>query len=96
MAAQHRWPGYTVTRRQGRPVLPQCVERDFTTRFHPNDSSFMDIKILIYWVIVGVPLSWGLYKSIERSKPLFAGAPPAAAVAPAATPAAPAPSATPR
>lgn len=46
----------------------------------------MDIKVLIYWFVVGVPLSWGLYKSVEKSLPLFAAKPVPAAVAPAAAP----------
>lgn len=49
--------------------------------------------VIIYWVVVGIPLSWGLYKSIERSIPLFKAAPPAAAAP--AKPAEPAPAATP-
>lgn len=43
----------------------------------------MDIKIFIYWVLVGLPLSWGLYKSVERSLPLFTGKPNTPTVAPA-------------
>jgi hypothetical protein len=34
------------------------------------------------WIIVALPLSWGLYTSIIKSKPLF-NAPPAAQAAPA-------------
>lgn len=48
--------------------------------------------VIVYWIVVSIPLGWGLYKSIERSIPLFKGGPPAAAApakpaAPAATPA---------
>lgn len=49
----------------------------------------MNIKVLAYWVLVSIPLSWGLYKSIERSIPLFKGV-SAAPAKPAAAPATPA------
>ena len=44
----------------------------------------MNPKVLFYWSVVGLPLSWGLYKSVERALPLFNPPPPPAAVAPAA------------
>lgn len=44
----------------------------------------MNPKVLFYWIVVGIPLGWGLYKSVERSLPLFNPPPaPPAAVAPA-------------
>ncbi len=46
----------------------------------------MNIKALIYWIIVAIPLGWGLKLSIEKAKPLFAGALSAPAK-PAAAPA---------
>lgn len=51
------------------------------------------LKLLIYWAIVAVPLTWGVYKTVIKSQPLFtatgapASAPPAAATPTAATPA---------
>jgi hypothetical protein len=29
------------------------------------------LTVLLAWVIVAVPLGWGLYQSITKSKPLF-------------------------
>jgi hypothetical protein len=29
------------------------------------------LKISISWVIVGIPLVWGVYNSIQKSLPLF-------------------------
>ncbi len=44
----------------------------------------MNPKVLFYWVMVSIPLGWGLYKSVERSLPLFkAPVAPPAATAPA-------------
>ena len=34
----------------------------------------MNAKALICWIIVGIPLAWGLYTSVQKSKPLFSGA----------------------
>ena len=47
----------------------------------------MNVKALICWILVGIPLAWGLYMSVEKAKPLFTGAlmgnaKPAAAPAP--------------
>ncbi len=44
--------------------------------------------IALAWVLVGLPLSWGVYKSALNAAKLFAPQP--AAVAPAAAPASPA------
>ena len=49
----------------------------------------MNPKVLIYWIVVGLPLGWGLYKSVERSLPLFNPPAPPAAVVPANPPPAP-------
>ncbi len=38
--------------------------------------------IALAWIVVALPLSWGLYQSILKSKPLFMG--PAVAAAPPA------------
>ncbi|MBN8248102.1 MAG: hypothetical protein J0L84_11735 [Verrucomicrobia bacterium] len=41
------------------------------------------VKILAAWFLVGLPLAWGVFHSVQRSLPLFRGAPPTpAAVAP--------------
>lgn len=55
----------------------------------------MDFKVLIYWFVVGVPLSWGLYKSVERSVPLFAAKPAAATASPGSAAATTAPASSP-
>jgi hypothetical protein len=45
------------------------------------------LLVAIAWVIVSLPLGWGLYQSIIKSKPLFSSASaPAAQSAPAAVP----------
>lgn len=37
--------------------------------------------VIAAWVVVAVPLGWGLYQSVVKSKPLFTGEPaPAPAV----------------
>ncbi len=41
--------------------------------------------IALAWIVVALPLSWGLYQSILKSKPLFMGPAPAASPAPPAT-----------
>ncbi len=41
--------------------------------------------IALAWILVSLPLSWGLYQSILKSKPLFMGPAPAVA-APSPTP----------
>jgi hypothetical protein len=41
------------------------------------------IAVLLAFAVVGVPLAWGLYRSVKNSLPLFTGGRPAAA-APAA------------
>jgi hypothetical protein len=52
------------------------------------------LSILLAFLVVGVPLGWGLYRSVMNSKPLFmAGKAPAAAPAAAAPTPAPAPAA---
>ncbi|MFM7215041.1 MAG: hypothetical protein ACKO3H_09215 [Verrucomicrobiota bacterium] len=33
------------------------------------------LKLVIAWLLVGVPLAWGVIQSIEKSLPLFRGAP---------------------
>ncbi len=43
------------------------------------------LAIVLAFIVVGIPLSWGLYRSIKNSLPLFTGG---AAAAPAAPPAA--------
>jgi hypothetical protein len=43
------------------------------------------LSIFLAFLVVAVPLSWGLYRSIKNSMPLFS--PPTAAVVPAPAPA---------
>ncbi len=43
----------------------------------------MNPKALICWILVSLPLGWGLSKSIERAMPLFQGKLAAAKAAPA-------------
>ena len=38
--------------------------------------------VALAWIVVALPLSWGLYQSVMKSKPLFAA--PAAPTVPAA------------
>jgi hypothetical protein len=33
-----------------------------------------NLLVVAAWVFVAIPLSWGLYQSIIKSKPLFSGA----------------------
>ncbi|MFO1459826.1 MAG: hypothetical protein U1G08_10485 [Verrucomicrobiota bacterium] len=37
-------------------------------------------KLVVAWLVVGVPLAWGVFHSVKRSLPLFHGGsrPPAA------------------
>ena len=38
------------------------------------------LMLCIAWVVVGIPLAWGVFKSVEKSLPLFCGRSPAAQV----------------
>jgi hypothetical protein len=38
--------------------------------------------LCIAWLVVGIPLGWGVVKSVEKSLPLFNGRPAAAPVPP--------------
>ena len=44
-----------------------------------TSSSSSQLRVLLAWVVISIPLGWGLYQSVIKSKPLFAGPPPAAA-----------------
>lgn len=58
----------------------------------------MNIRILLYWLVVAIPLSWGVAQSVNSALPLFGGksnyipwvlgTPPAPKLAPSVTPAA--------
>ncbi len=39
-------------------------------------------KLVIAWVLVAVPLTWGVIQSIEKSLPLFGGTPATVTPAP--------------
>jgi hypothetical protein len=49
------------------------------------------MKLILSWLLVALPLAWGITKSVQKAMPLFtdapvAGPPPAAAPAPPAKP----------
>jgi hypothetical protein len=47
------------------------------------------LTVALAFLVVAIPLGWGLYRSVKNSMPLFtAGKAPAAAAAPAPSPAA--------
>ncbi|HVU15423.1 MAG TPA: hypothetical protein VHD32_00750 [Candidatus Didemnitutus sp.] len=52
---------------------------------NPSSSKSSPLLVLAAWVIVAIPLSWGLYQSVIKSKPLFTQASP-----PSVSPTAPA------
>jgi hypothetical protein len=33
----------------------------------------MKIKLIIVWLMVAIPLGWGVAKSMKKSRPLFSG-----------------------
>lgn len=37
------------------------------------------MKVFLFWLLVALPLGWGVLKSIEKSLPLLGAEPPAAA-----------------
>jgi len=41
-----------------------------------------NIRLLIAWIWVALPLGWGVYQSVNKSLPLFRGAAPAPAAKP--------------
>jgi hypothetical protein len=49
------------------------------------------ILVFLAFLVVALPLGWGLYRSVMNSKPLFTGGSAAAPSAPAAPAPAPAP-----
>ena len=53
-----------------------------------NTPKSSPLLVVAAWVLVALPLGWGLYQSIIKSKPLFTSVSTPAASAPAA-PAAP-------
>jgi hypothetical protein len=36
---------------------------------HPSPASW--IYVAIAWTLVGVPLLWGIFQTLEKAKPLF-------------------------
>ena len=34
----------------------------------------MNLKLIVAWLFVGVPLGWGVGKSVQQALPLFTGA----------------------
>ena len=45
-----------------------------------NTNKSSSVKLCLAWFVVAVPLSWGVFKSVQKSMPLF-GMKSAAAVA---------------
>lgn len=50
----------------------------------PSTPPSSALQVIVYWAIVGLPLSWGVYKTVQKSVPLFKSADTAAVSAPAA------------
>lgn len=38
------------------------------------------LKLIVAWLLVGIPLAWGVFHSVKRSLPLFRGSPQVAPV----------------
>ena len=53
---------------------------------NPEGEKQMNAKALVCWILVSIPLGWGLYQSIQKSKPLFAGTTAIAPAKPAEAP----------
>jgi len=34
----------------------------------------MNVKLIVAWLFVGIPLGWGVVKSLQQALPLFTGA----------------------
>ena len=34
----------------------------------------MNVKLILAWLFVGIPLGWGVVKSVQQALPLFTGA----------------------
>ncbi len=54
--------------------MPNIIWRNDPT-FHPGNMN--RLRLLFAWLLVGVPLGWGVSRSVLRSMPLFAAAPTA-------------------
>jgi hypothetical protein len=53
----------------------------------PSSKKTSPLLVAAAWVIIAIPLGWGLYQSVVKSKPLFSAAKaPAAQAAPAKGP----------
>jgi hypothetical protein len=42
-----------------------------TTPHAPKSTSL--VAVVLAWTLVAIPLGWGLYQSVVKSKPLFTG-----------------------
>ena len=40
------------------------------------------MKLVLSWLLVAIPLGWGVWKMVEQSSKLFTGSPPPATAAP--------------
>lgn len=38
------------------------------------------LKLIAAWLVVGVPLAWGLFHSVQKALPLLQGGAPAASI----------------
>ena len=36
-----------------------------------NESAGNGVRILLYWLVVGIPLAWGVFKTIQKLPALF-------------------------
>ena len=36
-----------------------------------ESSSGNGVRILLYWLVVGIPLAWGIFKTIQKLPALF-------------------------
>jgi hypothetical protein len=39
-----------------------------------NNERTSPLQIALSWIVVGVPLAWGVYQTVLKSVPLFTGA----------------------
>lgn len=51
---------------------------------NPTPKKSSPLTVAAAWVVVSIPLAWGFYQSVMKSKPLFSARAPAAQAAPAA------------
>lgn len=57
--------------------------RNITSRKLPTTDRMKPLKLTVAWLMIGVPLAWGVFHSVKKSMPLFDGT---TAAKPSATP----------